>query len=75
MEVDIPPQVVWDRSSVCNIYLSAEDVRQISSNLIVDDGPPNHVNRLVAALADQQERGKPRLATADDLWRVRRIWQ
>ena len=54
---------------------SAEEVRQASSDLTVDDVAPSHINRLVAVLADQQERGNPRLATADDLWQVWRTWQ
>ena len=75
LEAGIPPQVAWARVSACNAYLSAEEVRQVSSGLTVDDVAPSHVNRLVAALADQQERGNPRLATADDLWKVWRTWQ
>ena len=54
---------------------AAEEVRQASSDLTVDDVAPSHINRLVAVLADQQERGNPRLATADDFWQVWRTWQ
>ena len=75
VEAGIPPQVAWARVSACGECLSAEEVRQASSGLTVDDVAPSHVNRLVAVLADQQERGNPRLATADDLWQVWRIWQ
>ena len=75
VESGIPPQVAWARVSACTAYLSAEKVRQASSGLTVDDVAPSHVNRLVAALADQQERGNSRLATADDLWKVWRTWQ
>ena len=66
VEAGIPPQVAWARVSACSACLSAEEVRQASSDLTVDD---------VAVLADQQERGNPRLATADDLWQVWRTWQ
>ena len=75
VEAGIPPQVAWARVSACGECLSAEEVRQASSGLTVDDVAPSHVNRLVAVLADQQERGNPRLATANDLWQVWRIWQ
>ena len=75
VEAGIPPQVAWARVSACSECLSAEEVRQASSGLTVDDVAPSHINRLVAVLADQQERGNPRLATADDLWQVWRTWQ
>ena len=75
VEAGIPPQVAWARVSACSECLSVEEVRQASSGLTVDDVAPSHINRLVAVLADQQERGNPRLATADDLWQVWRIWQ
>ena len=75
VEAGIPPQVAWARVSACSECLSAEEVRQASSGLTVDDVAPSHINRLVAVLADQQERGNPRLATAEDLWQVWRTWQ
>ena len=75
VEAGVPPQTAWARVSACTAYLSSGEVRQASSGLTVDDVAPSHVNRLVAALADQQEQGNPRLATADDLWRVWKTWQ
>ena len=75
VEAGIPPQVAWARVSACSACFSAEEVRQASSGLTVDDVAPSHINRLVAVLAEQQERGNPRLATADDLWQVWRTWQ
>ena len=65
----------WRPVYLRSACLSAEEVRQASSDLTVDDVAPSHINRLVAVLADQQERGNPRLATADDLWQVWRTWQ
>ena len=56
VEAGIPPQVAWARVSACSACLSAEEVRQASSDLTVDDVAPSHINRLVAVLADQQER-------------------
>ena len=56
VEAGIPPQVAWARVSACSECLSAEEVRQASSGLTVDDVAPSHINRLVAVLADQQER-------------------
>ena len=70
VEAGIPTQVAWARVSACGECLSAEEVRQASSGLTVDDVAPSDINRLVAVLVDQQERGNPRLATADDLWQV-----
>ena len=56
VEAGVPPQTAWARVSACTAYLSSGEVRQASSGLTVDDVAPSHVNRLVAALADQQER-------------------